>query len=76
MIPKKTNPATGNDLRNISCTKLASKIYETYVLQWLSKQVRVKKNQFGGIKGRSADHMLVAMWQKVCTDLEDCRRVL
>ena len=29
VIPKKTNPATVNNLRNISCTKLASKIYET-----------------------------------------------
>ena len=52
---------------------LASKVYESYVLQWLLKQVRVKNNQFGGVKGRSADHMLIEMWNRICGDLEDCR---
>ena len=73
VIPKKANPTNINDLRNISCTMLASKMYESYVLEWLQKQVKVKNNQFGGVKGRSADHMLVSIWDKILTDLEDCR---
>ena len=73
VIPKKQNPASINDLQNISCTMLASKMYELYILEWITKQVKLKNNQFGGVKGRSADHMLITMWQKICTDLEDCR---
>ena len=72
VIPKIACPATVNDLRNISCTMLASKMYESYILKWLQKQVKLKNNQFGG-EGRSVDHMLVEMWQKIMTDLEDCR---
>ena len=51
VIPKKKSPVDMNDLRNISCTKLASKIYESYVLGWASEQVKVKPNQFGGGAG-------------------------
>ena len=50
-IPKRTLPASINDLRNISCTMLASKIYESYVLNWVQEEVKVKKNQFGGSQG-------------------------
>ena len=32
-----------------------------------------KNNQYGGVKGRSANHMLITMWQNNCTNLEDCR---
>ena len=52
---------------------LASKMYESYVLEWLQKQVKVKNNQYGGVKGRSADHMLIGIWDRICGDLEDCR---
>ena len=34
-IPKKTLPERVDDLRNISCTMLPSKIYESYVLNWV-----------------------------------------
>ena len=73
VIPKKSNPATVNDLHNISCTMLASKMYESYILEWLQKQVKLKNNQYGGVKGRSADHMLIAIWQKTLYNVEDCR---
>ena len=72
-IPKKSLPESIDDLRNISCTMLASKMYESYILEWLQKQVKLKNNQYGGVKGRSADHMLIAIWQKILYDLEDCR---
>ena len=73
VIPKKKNPVSMNDLRNISCTKLASKIYESYVLGWASEQVKVKKNQFGGVKGCSVDHLLINIWKTIGEDLEDQR---
>ena len=48
IIPKKTNPEGLEDLRNISCTLLASKIYESYVLNWLKSKVSLRSNQYGG----------------------------
>ena len=52
---------------------LASKVYESYVLQWALGQVKLKNNQYGGMKGSSACHLLVSLWQDILIDLEDCR---
>ena len=48
IIPRKTGPQDFADLRNISCTMLASKIFESYVLDMLKAQVRLRDNQYGG----------------------------
>ena len=72
VIPKRTLP-TEIDLRNISCTKLSSKIFESYVLEWMLGQVNFKWNQFGGVKGCGVNHLLIHLWQKIGEDLEDCR---
>ena len=61
IIPKKHNPEKLGDLRNISCTLLASKIFESYVLDWLKEEVTLRSNQYGGVKGVSTDHLLVEM---------------
>ena len=50
-----------------------SKVYEFFVLGWLSKQVQVKKNQFGGVKGCGVSHLLIELWQSILYNLEDCR---
>ena len=50
--PKKSNPQSLGNLRNISCTMLASKIFESYVLDFLKEQVKLRTNQYGGIRGR------------------------
>ena len=70
IIPKKNSPESLSDLRNISCTLLASKMYESYVLDWLKGEVALRSNQYGGVKGLSTDHLLVDMWQK---KLRNCR---
>ena len=41
-IPKKSVPEGMNDLRNISCTALFSKVCETFVLGWLGEQVGMR----------------------------------
>ena len=51
IIPKKSSPESLSDLRNISCTLLASKIYESYVLDWLKLEVSLRSNQYGGLRG-------------------------
>ena len=73
VIPKCRTPSEIGQLRNISCTMLASKVYESYVLQWSLEQVKLKENQFGGAKGCSTSHLLISVWQKILSDLEDCR---
>ena len=73
VIPKSKQPEDLNDLRNISCTLLFSKIYETFVLSWLSEFVGLRGNQYGGVKGASTEHYLIELWQNVLESLEDPR---
>ena len=73
VIPKTTCPSSFSDLRNISCTLLASKMYESFVLEWLTGQVSLKGNQYGGVRGCGTAHMLVQAFQDICEGLEDYR---
>lgn len=72
-IPKKPVPEGINDLRNISCTALFSKVFETFVLERLVEQVGMRENQMGGMKGAGSEHYLVHLWQTVLESLEDPR---
>ena len=73
VIPKKSLPSSLADLRNISCTKFFSKVFESYVLQYAAEEISIKPNQYGGMKGCSTSHMLLEVWQNICMDLEDYR---
>ena len=73
LIPKKGKPNGLADLRNISCTAFFSKVLETFVLQWAMDEVTLKPNQYGGVKGCSTSHMLLEIWQQICSNLEDYR---
>ena len=73
VIPKCRTPTELGDLRNISCTMLASKIYESFVLNWLSSEVSCKDNQYGGVKGCSVGHLLVDLWDEALGSMEDDR---
>ena len=73
VIPKKTNPTSFSDLRNISCTLTFSKILEQHVLKCLKEEVSLKTNQYGGVKGCSTTHMLVEIMQEICENAEDYR---
>ena len=72
-IPKKSVPERMNDLRNISCTALFSKIYESFVLEWMVEQVGMRSNQMGVMRGAGTEHYLVQLWQLVLESLEDQR---
>ena len=69
--PEKAGPV--NDLRNISCTALFSKVFESFVLDRLTEQVGMRENQMGGMRGAGAEHYLVQLWQSVLEALEDPR---
>ena len=51
VIPKKSDATNFDDLRNISCALLVSKIYESFFLSWIREEVVLKHNQFGGERG-------------------------
>ena len=72
-IPKKSHPQGPGDLRNISCTQLFSKVYESFILEWLNAQIKLKLNQYGGVKGSGTEHFLVRLWQNVLENIEDPR---
>ena len=76
VIPKCRTPEGMGDLRNISCTMLASKIYESFVLNWLATEVSCKDNQYGGVRGCGVGHLLVDMWDEVLTGLVDARAAI
>ena len=73
VIPKKRMPEGLKDLRNISCTRFFSKVFESYMLQNILEEIEIKSNQFGGVKGCSTGHMLVEIWQQICENAEDYR---
>ena len=73
VIPKKKMPEAMGDLRNISCTRFVSKVFESYMMEKVLEEVSLKRNQFGGIKGCSTGHMLVEIWQDICENAEDYR---
>ena len=75
LIPKKSTPLSMADLRNISCTNFFSKVMESFLLQWTLDKVAVKTNQYGGVKGCFTTHMLLNIWQNICSNLEDYRSI-
>ena len=52
---------------------LVSKVYESFVLNWLTGQIGIRHNQYGGVKGSGAENLLVRLWQDVLEALEDPR---
>ena len=44
-----------------------------YILDWLKSEVKLRSNQYGGMKGLSVDHVLVTMWQQILENAEDYR---
>ena len=50
IIPKKKNPSSLNDCRNLSCTNFFSKVLESFVLEGLRSEINLSDKQFGGLK--------------------------
>ena len=70
-IPKNDAASTFNDLRNLSCTNALSKTLESYVLEKLRKEIKIKTNQFGGVKGSGTCHFLIDCWDNILRALDD-----
>lgn len=73
VIPKCRIPSGLDDLRIISSTMLPSKIFKSYMLNWLATEVHCEDSQYGGIKGCSVAHHLMDLWDETGWNLEDDR---
>ena len=73
MIPKCPDLRSFENLHNISCTLLVSKVYESFLLVWAREEVSPRRTQFGGERGCSTEHYLLQTWETILQDLEDNR---
>ena len=73
IIPKNSSPEDMTQLRNPSCTPLFSKLLESFILEDLKEETRLSNDQYGGLKGVSANHFLIGTWQSILEPLEDNR---
>ena len=64
-IPKCEGADNFDQLRNISCTNMLSKVLESFVLDRLQNEVAINTNQFGGIRGCGTTHFLVECWDRI-----------
>ena len=62
-IPKIKPAAVESDVRLISCTAFASKLYESFIRDWLWPFVgpHIDPANFGGMKGLSTMHLLLKL---------------
>ena len=64
-IPKNDSPESLNDLRNLSCTPLFSKIMEFFVLERMKKETTLRANQYGGRKGSGCEHYIIRLLTEI-----------
>ena len=71
-IPKCKPPLTEDDLKNISSTALLSKIYESFIGDWIFPFIGpfIDPAQCGGLKGSSITHYLVKLLHFVHQNLD------
>ena len=70
IIPKVPNPAYLSQCRNISCTSIFSKVLEGEVLIKLRSELESDHNQYGGVPGSGAKHLLVDLLENVLGAME------
>ena len=71
VIPKCANPTSFDELRNLSCTNLFSKLMEVFLLERLQSEVSTRSNQYGGTKGSGTNHFLIHTYHQIMSALED-----
>ena len=71
VIPKTARPENLNEVRNISCTPVLSKVMEFFVLERLKEEIGPRPNQYGGITGCGTTHYLLQAWNDILELLDD-----
>ena len=79
-LQKVPNPKDEDQLRIISLTNYFSKVYESFVIDWLMKFVgdKIDWGQYGGLKGNSISHYLIEFTNFILynQDMKNPRAVL
>ena len=72
-VPKVTHPKTLKDLRKISSTSDYSKVFESFLKDWLMEDLspNIDLGQFGGQKGMGTEHMLVCLVNRILSLLDN-----
>ena len=65
--PKITHPKEISDLRKISCKSDYSKIFESFLKDWIMEDVgeNLDIGQFGGLPGIGTEHMIVCLIDRI-----------
>ena len=65
--PKVTNPHDISDLRKISCTSDYSKLFESFIKDWVMQDINnnIDIGQFGGQKGTGTEHKIVCFVDRI-----------
>ena len=71
IIPKTPRPGSLSECRNISCTSYLSKVLEGVVLEKLRSELAPDPDQFGGLRGCGAEHMMVELWDRILRVMDD-----
>lgn len=79
-LKKVSNPEDEDQLRIISLTSFFSKIFESFVIDWLMEFVgdKIDWGQYGGLKGNSISHYLIEFTNFILynQDLKNPRAIL
>ena len=72
-VPKVTQPKTMKDLRKISSTSDFSKVYESFLKDWIMEDISpyIDIGQFGGRTGMGTEHMLVCLVNRILKLLDN-----
>ena len=73
VIPKTGWPESYDQCRNVSCTSIYSKLCESFLLDQLYEEIEPEPHQYGGLKGRSGEHLLAELVTEVMENLDDNR---
>ena len=72
-VPKITHPKVIKDLRKISSTSDFSKVYESFLKDWIMEDIsqKIDIGQFGGQKGLGTEHLIVCLVDRILKLLDD-----
>ena len=72
-VPKITHPKIIKDLRKISSTSDFSKVYESFLKDWIMEDIsqKIDIGQFGGQKGLGTEHLIVCLVDRILKLLDD-----
>ena len=76
IIPKKPNPKSFSELRNLSCTNFLSKVLESFVIDSIQNEIELSELQYGGLKGCGTDNFLVEVWNNVLESLDEKEKAM